>query len=456
MSATIEAGFYRAESEKENTLKTKNRIFSGVFTLLLTSSLIGFASPATATNYTIDCAAPGAPFVDTDETERYDGDFEVNYNSPQAVTTTISVINCTNWEFFTDSSEAEGTVHTADFILVVPANSRGYVRGFTLVGEGDAAVRQTTLTITVLNGFVPNPTSTLLSTVDITLANQTLDLNNSASWSRITGINPDTLENEIDGRLASNNNCRLSTGSANRYYKTQPINIVEGGSYTFRVVNASSETISDTFLALYNSFNTASLDSGLVGCADDYDGPRGARNSFISSGTGFVSAYSYFNVDLIPGNYTAVLTTYSDFAPFVGNETATVELWGPDCGIEGPVCVAARAAAAAQAAAAQAAATQAAAAQAAAADLAARTIGSKKKFAVKPLAKQVGVPIVSSKAKVTFKVAKVSNKVCAKSGSKLKTLKAGNCIVTFTVQEPKPKKGKKPKATKTVKTFVVQ
>jgi hypothetical protein len=28
--------------------------------------------------------------------------------------------------------------------------------------------------------------------------------------------------------------------------------------------------------------------------------------------------------------------------------------------------------------------------------------------------------------------------------------------VTFTVQEPKPKKGKKPKATKTVKTLVVQ
>ena len=43
-----------------------------------------------------------------------------------------------------------------------------------------------------------------------------------------------------------------------------------------------------------------------------------------------------------------------------------------------------------------------------------------------------------------------------KSGSKLKTLKAGNCVVTFTVQEPKPKKGKKPKATKTVKTLVVQ
>jgi hypothetical protein len=39
---------------------------------------------------------------------------------------------------------------------------------------------------------------------------------------------------------------------------------------------------------------------------------------------------------------------------------------------------------------------------------------------------------------------------------KLKTLKAGKCVVSFTVQEPKPKKGKQPKATKTTKTLVVK
>jgi uncharacterized repeat protein (TIGR02543 family) len=95
-------------------------------------------------------------------------------------------------------------------------------------------------------------------------------------------------------------------------------------------------------------------------------------------------------------------------------------------------------------------------AQAAAADLAARTIKVKSKFAGKALASRVGVKMVSPKAKVTFKISKASKKICTKSGSKLKTLKAGNCIVTFTVQEPKPKKGKKPKATKTVKTLIVQ
>jgi uncharacterized repeat protein (TIGR02543 family) len=92
----------------------------------------------------------------------------------------------------------------------------------------------------------------------------------------------------------------------------------------------------------------------------------------------------------------------------------------------------------------------------AAADLAARTISAKTRYAIKPLAQKVGITIVSPKAKVTFKVAKSSRKVCIKSGSKLRTLKAGNCNVTFTVQEPKPKKGTKPKATKTVKTLLVK
>jgi hypothetical protein len=65
------------------------------------------------------------------------------------------------------------------------------------------------------------------------------------------------------------------------------------------------------------------------------------------------------------------------------------------------------------------------------------------------------VKTVSPKAKVTFSIKKASRKICTKSGSKIKTLKAGNCVVTFKVQEPKPKKGKKPKATKTTKTLVV-
>ncbi|MSZ22504.1 MAG: leucine-rich repeat protein, partial [Actinobacteria bacterium] len=88
--------------------------------------------------------------------------------------------------------------------------------------------------------------------------------------------------------------------------------------------------------------------------------------------------------------------------------------------------------------------------------LAARTIGFKKKYSAKTLAKQVGIKITSPKAKVSISAAKSSKKVCTKSGAKLRTLNAGNCVVTFTVQEPKPKKGNKPKATKTVMTLAVR
>jgi hypothetical protein len=96
------------------------------------------------------------------------------------------------------------------------------------------------------------------------------------------------------------------------------------------------------------------------------------------------------------------------------------------------------------------------AALAAAADLAARTVSVKKTLAPNALAKKVGVKVSSSKAKVTMKVAGSSKKNCAVVAGKLKTLKAGNCVVSFTVQEPKPAKGKQPKATKATKTLVVK
>lgn len=97
-----------------------------------------------------------------------------------------------------------------------------------------------------------------------------------------------------------------------------------------------------------------------------------------------------------------------------------------------------------------------AAAQTLPTDLASRTISAKKSFAVESLAKRVGIEVVSKKAKVSIKVAKSSKKVCTLSGTKLKPLKAGNCVVTFTVQEPRSKKGKLPNATKTVVQLVLQ
>jgi uncharacterized repeat protein (TIGR02543 family) len=94
-------------------------------------------------------------------------------------------------------------------------------------------------------------------------------------------------------------------------------------------------------------------------------------------------------------------------------------------------------------------------AEAAAADVKARTFSVSKSYGPSTLAKKVGVK-VPPKAKVTMTVASTSKKNCAIVAGYLKTLKAGNCVVTFTVQEAKPAKGKQPKATKTNKTLLVK
>ena len=90
------------------------------------------------------------------------------------------------------------------------------------------------------------------------------------------------------------------------------------------------------------------------------------------------------------------------------------------------------------AAAAAAAAEQARIAAAAAAELASRTVPAKTTYTANTLAQRTGVQVVSPKAKVTLAIASGSKKVCTKSGSKIKTVAAGNCVLTLTVQEPTP------------------
>ena len=84
------------------------------------------------------------------------------------------------------------------------------------------------------------------------------------------------------------------------------------------------------------------------------------------------------------------------------------------------------------------------------------TVRAKKFYTARTLAKSVGVKIVSPKVNVTMTVASSSKKNCAIAAAKLKTLKVGKCVVTFTVQEPETAKGKQPKATRSVKTLVVK
>ena len=90
------------------------------------------------------------------------------------------------------------------------------------------------------------------------------------------------------------------------------------------------------------------------------------------------------------------------------------------------------------------------------ADLAARTIRQKSSYDTKSIAKRIGIRVISKKATVNLVVASRSKNICVRSGTKLRTLKRGNCTVTFRVQEPKGKNGKLPRLTTTTKTLIIK
>ena len=198
---------------------------------------------------------------------------------------------------------------------------------------------------------IADPQGVLLDTVDATMtaASPTLDLTNSAGW-------------VADGYLGGDSQCVLdnvnfnNTGPIRRYVEL-PIVVTKGGHFTFRIVNQSPEytgdnflnPVSDPFLALYGTFNTADLDTGLVGCNDDaYDSVLSPAwqngDTFPTNGVSNTNdRWSHFETELVPGAYTAIFTTFLDTDSINGGawtypQTVTFEYWGPECSIEGAVC----------------------------------------------------------------------------------------------------------------------
>ena len=176
---------------------------------------------------------------------------------------------------------------------------------------------------------------------------------------------------------------------------------------------------------------------------------------------------TYSLYDVFAEDPTSLECTISQKARAIVPNTASgfvLSQSGTWCGLKVVTDLAVREAAAREAAVREAAVREAAAREAAAreaaareaADTAARTVTTRSNLGAKNLAQRIGIKIVSPKAKVTISVSKASKKVCAKSGAKLRTIKSGICWVTFTVQEPKLKGGKKPKATKATVQLMVQ
>lgn len=163
-----------------------------------------------------------------------------------------------------------------------------------------------------------------------------------------------------DLTLAGFDECGIVAGD--HFYAEAEVVIDKRGLYTFRVADLSpisqdidflqsSLYLQDPFLALYSSFDPADGHAGVVGCDDDSDLDEFSDYNITSSGTMISDRYSQFTVELQPGTYTLVLTSYDDESEFIltaapvsasesdadlkglspaalgVNETATIELW---------------------------------------------------------------------------------------------------------------------------------
>lgn len=141
--------------------------------------------------------------------------------------------------------------------------------------------------------------------------------------------------------------CSLTQGS--HPYQTVTITTTNPGDFTFRISSTSPNTdsnslallpsssqqppISDTWMAVYSSFDPANPEQGFLGCNED----SGQVGNYLSNGTVLSSLWPQFDVtNLAAGSYTLVLTTYG--APTPSNwsiktngvdQTATMQLWGP-------------------------------------------------------------------------------------------------------------------------------
>jgi hypothetical protein len=168
--------------------------------------------------------------------------------------------------------------------------------------------------------------------------------------------------------------CDVQVGS--HPYSTVDLTITEAGTYTFRVVDTDPveedmyfgidsdfSPVGDNFLALYTEFDSADIDSNVVGCNDDGDDEKGsvagnlwanvstaasARNQndgniYTSTGYMLDNQFAWFTVTLQPGQYTMVGTLYDEYTESdwlarlddaeVTEASMTYEMWGPEGGL---------------------------------------------------------------------------------------------------------------------------
>lgn len=166
---------------------------------------------------------------------------------------------------------------------------------------------------------VADPLGTLVDEFDMVLAS---DATSGMVVADESEYFDDVEEELLLGGVAG---CGIFPG--NHYYEAVELTVTSAGRYAFRIAELSpasnavdysqpDRVLTDPFLAVYTSFVPASAHGGVIACNDDADLDEFSDYNLTSSGTMMSDRYSQLEVDLQPGTYTLVLTSYGDAARF--------------------------------------------------------------------------------------------------------------------------------------------
>ena len=324
---------------------------------------ISLASPAYAVAYdrlniTVDCVLG-------------EGDEDNHVIAPGDVLT-ITYVNCNgvgivDYDDTGNASMPDNTVIDNSYDQVISSNS--FV--VTVVGEADLEVDDSEDVDVYVAGTIDDPTSTLLATEEITI-----DLSASETMVREEMIgDPEGDDGNGDIYIAGKEECQVEPGL--HVYETLEFTVTTAGTYDFRAVAVSpidedlnwgvdTYPTTDPFLAVYETFNPALPETGVVGCNDDNDdtGTPAIDDAWemnpdydfeglvTEAGDILHDQWPWFRATLEPGNYTMVYMPFStmgsaDFAAgqygltSVDNgdtwdpiaQSTTYEMWGPAGGI---------------------------------------------------------------------------------------------------------------------------
>jgi hypothetical protein len=285
---------------------------------------------------------------------------------------TVTFANCSGYTI--EDEDNTGNATMPDNTVIVSGNtqtisSNSFV--VTVDGEADLDVDDSEPDVDVyVAGPTDDPSSTLLTTEDITI-----ELSASETMIREEAIGTPGDDGEGDIYIDGKEECQVEPGL--HVYETLEFEVTKEGTYDFRAVAVSpiDEDLnwgvdkfpsSDPFLAVYETFNPALPETGVVGCNDDGDDTGvpaidGAwaiddSNSFegllTESGDIVDDQWPWFRATLEKGNYTLVYMPFSTagtedfaagrFASSSGStttwdpiaQTVTYEMWGPAGGID--------------------------------------------------------------------------------------------------------------------------